>query len=195
LDVLFFKSKITSLKLMAVGIALIGTYLSITANGRIEFNSSNFTGNMLMVCAMLSWALFTLLNKSLQGKYSGLCMTTYQTFFGALCLIPLSILEFREWGLFSLLAFWHVLFLAICCSVGGYVLYMYVLKHLDVAITTIYLNVVPIIGVAGGHFFLNETVFPIQIVGGLLTILAILVVNIDTVMQKRSIICENCNEH
>ncbi len=195
LDVLFFNSKITALKLVAVGIALLGTYLSITANGKIEFSSNNFIGNMLMVCAMVSWALFTLLNKSLQGKYSGLCMTTYQTIFGTLCLIPLSALEFREWGLFSLLAFWHVLFLAICCSVGCYVLYMYVLKHLDVAITTIYLNVVPIIGVAGGYYFLNESVYPIQIVGGLLTIVAILVVNIDTVMQRRNITCENCNDH
>lgn len=195
LDVLFFDSKITFLKLMAVGIALIGTYLSITANGKIEFNSSNFTGNILMVCAMLSWALYTLLNKSLQGKYSGLCMTTYQTIFGTLCLIPLSILECGEWRLFSLMAFWHVLFLAICCSVGCYLLYMYVLKHLDVAITTIYLNVVPIIGVVGGHYFLNESVFPIQIVGGLLTIVAILVVNIDTVMQRRNITYENCNDH
>jgi drug/metabolite transporter (DMT)-like permease len=195
LDVLFFDSKITPLKLIAIGIALIGTYLSITANGKIELNSSNFIGNILMVCAMLSWALYTLINKSLQSKYSGVCMTTYQTIFGTLCLIPLSFLECREWRLFSLVAFWHVLFLAICCSVGCYLLYMYVLKHLDVAITTIYLNVVPIIGVVSGHYFLNESIFLIQIIGGLLTILAIFVINIDTIMQRRNIAYENCNDH
>jgi drug/metabolite transporter (DMT)-like permease len=185
LDVLFFKSKITPLKLMAVGIALIGTYLSITANGKIEFNSNHFLGNILMICAMVSWALYTLINKSLQGRYSGVCMTTYQTIFGTLCLVPLSILEYSEWRLFSLLAFGHVLFLAIGCSVICYLLYMYVLKHLDVAITTIYLSAVPVIGVVSGHYFLNESVFPIQMVGGLLTILAILAVNIDSVIQRR----------
>lgn len=185
LDVLFFKSKITPLKLMAVGIALIGTYLSITANGKIEFNSNHFLGNILMICAMVSWALYTLINKSLQGGYSGVCMTTYQTIFGTLCLVPLSILEYSEWRIFSLLAFGHVLFLAIGCSVICYLLYMYVLKHLDVAITTIYLSAVPVIGVVSGQYFLKESVFPIQMMGGLLTILAIVAVNIDSIMQRR----------
>lgn len=185
LDVLFFHSKITGLKLLAVGIALIGTYLSVTANGKIEFNSINFKGNMLMIGAMVSWALYTLLNKSLQGKYSGVCMITYQTSFGTLCLLPLALLEYQEWRAFSIMAFWHVLFLAICCSVGCYLLYMYVLKHLDVAITTIYLNVVPIIGVVSGHYFLNETVFPIQLIGGLLTIAAIVAINADMVLQRK----------
>lgn len=185
LDVLFFKSKITPLKLMAVGIALIGTYLSITANGKIEFNSNHFLGNILMICAMVSWALYTLINKSLQGRYSGVCMTTYQTIFGTLCLVPLSILEYSEWRLFSLLVFGHVLFLAIGCSVICYLLYMYVLKHLDVAITTIYLSAVPVIGVVSGQYFLKESVFPIQMMGGLLTILAIVAVNIDSIMQRR----------
>ncbi|SFM08027.1 DMT family transporter [Pelosinus propionicus] len=195
LDVLFFKSKITPLKLAAVGIAVLGTYLSITANGKIEFNSNHFLGNILMICAMISWALYTLINKSLQGRYSGICMTTYQTIIGTLCLVPVSILEYSDWRVFSLLAFWHVLFLAIGCSVICYVFYMYVLKHLDVAITTIYLSAVPVIGVVSGHYFLKESVFPIQMMGGMLTILAIIAVNIDSVKAKENSSCENCNDY
>jgi len=179
LDVLFFRSKISTLKLLAAVIAVAGTYLSVTANGQIEFSSANFKGNLFMVGAMLSWVLYTLVNKSLQRKYSGICMITYQTIIGTMCLFPLSLFEFKEWRLFSMTAMGHILYLAVCCSVGCYLLYMYALRRLDVAITTVYLNLVPVVGVVSGYFVLHERVLPIQLAGGLLTFLAIIVVNLD----------------
>lgn len=187
LDVLFFHSNLSILKLAGVGIAIAGTYLSVTANGEMDLSSRHFIGNLFMLGAMLSWALYTLVNKNLQGKYSGLFLTTYQTVIGTVCLAPLSIMESKQWQVFSLTAFWHVLFLAICCSVICYLLYMYVLKHLDVVITTLYLNLVPVVGVMSGYLVLNESVLPIQIVGGLLTILAIFIVNLDQIIQGRKL--------
>jgi len=187
LDILFFHSKISILKLAGVGIAIVGTYLSVTANGEMNFSSINFKGNMFMLGAMLSWALFTLVNKNLQVKYSGIFLTTYQTIIGTVCLAPLSIVEYEQWKLFSLTSFLHVLFLAICCSVVCYLLYMYVLKRLGVAITTLYLNLVPVVGVVSGYLVLNEKVLSIQIFGGLITILAIFIVNLDQIIQRRKL--------
>jgi len=185
LELLFFPSNLSMLKVVGVGIAIVGTYLSVTANGEMEFNSKNFIGNLFMLGAMLSWALYTLVNKNLQVKYSGLFLTTYQTVIGTVCLAPLSMVEYAQWQPFSLTAFVHVLFLAICCSVICYLLYMYVLKHLDVVITTLYLNLVPVVGVVSGYLVLNESVLPIQIFGGLLTLLAILIVNWDQIIQGK----------
>ncbi len=186
LDVIFFRSRISLVKLLGVGIALVGAYLAVTANGKVEFNSANFKGNIFMVCAMLSWSFYTMVNKSLQGKYSGVFLTTYQTIFGTLCLIPLSLFEYREWRLFSLITLWNIIFLAVFCSVAGYLLYMFALKRLDVAITTIYLNLVPVVGVVCGYLILNERVLPIQLVGGLITLLAIIIVNFELVIFQRS---------
>ena len=129
LDALFFQSRISFMKLSGVIIAVGGSYLAVTGNGKAELNSTHFYGNMLMICAMLSWALFTLVNKSLQEKYSGLFLTTYQTIFGTLCFIPFSLYEYKEWKLFSLTALGNILFLAFFCSVGGYLLYTYALKR------------------------------------------------------------------
>ncbi len=185
LDVLFFRSKATFLKIAGVGIAVIGTYFSVTANGQLSFSSANFKGNILMVCAMLAWAFYTLINKFLQRSYSGLCMTTYQTIFGTVLLVPLALLEIKEWRMFSLISFWHILFLAVCCTVLGYWFYLYALKHLDVTITTIYLNLVPLVGVAGGYLFLQESVLPVQLIGGLITFVAIIVVNLEAVSHPR----------
>ncbi len=101
LDVLFFHGRVSGLKILGIGLAVIGTYLAVTANGKLELNSGNFLGNMLMVGAMLSWSFYTLINKSLQEKYTGVFLTTWQTVFGTLCLIPLSLVEYKEWGWFS----------------------------------------------------------------------------------------------
>lgn len=179
LDIFFFKSRASVFKLIAIIMTIAGMYLSVTANGKFSIGSSNFLGNMLMLAAMLSWALYTLVNKSLQGKYSGVVLTTYQTIAGTLCLIPLSALEYKSWHGFSLVALGNVLYLALFCSVVCYLLYMYVLRRLDVTVTTLYLNLVPIIGVSGGYLILNEQIMPSQLVGGGLTLIAIIIANCE----------------
>lgn len=185
LDILFFGARVSAVKLLAIGIAVVGAYFSVTANGQLDLNSDNFVGNMLVLGAMLSWTCYTLVSKSLQKKYSGMTMTTYQTVIGTGFLIPLSFTEYSQWQLPSLNAWGHILFLAICCSVLGYLFYMYVLKQLDVAITTLYLNLVPAVGVVSGYFILGESVLPIQIAGGALTLVAIIVMNWERVKQEK----------
>lgn len=179
LDVLFFHAPLSPLKAVGMALAIIGMYLSVTANGKLDFNSEHFTGNLFVMGAMLAWTFYTLVNKSLQNKYTGLGMTTFQTMLGTLFLLPLSLSEWDEWRAFSLTAFWHILFLAVGCSVICYLLYMYALKQLDVAITTLYLNLVPVVGVLGGYFILGESVLPVQLAGGALTLAAIVVMNLD----------------
>ena len=183
LDILFFGSKVSAVKAASIAIAIIGTYFSVTANGQLDFNSATFAGNLFVIGAMLSWTFYTLVSKSLQDKYSGMSMTTYQTVIGTVFLIPLSLTETGEWQVFSLTAMGHMLFLAVCCSVACYLLYMYVLKHLDVAITTLYLNLVPVVGVISGYFLLGESVLPIQLAGGALTLLAIIIMNFERSKQ------------
>ena len=184
MDTLVFKTKVSLIKCIGILIAMLGAYLAITANGQLDFSSQTFIGNLFVVGAMLSWSLYTLLNKSFQGKYSGLFLTTYQSLFGTMFLIPLSLFEYNQWHFFSLTAFGNILFLAIGCSALGYFLYIYALSKLDVTITTLYLNLMSIIGVLGGHFFLQETIFPTQIAGGALIIFSIIMINFITLPTK-----------
>lgn len=190
LDVLVFKTKIPFIQSLGIIGAMSGAYLAITANGQLDFSSQTFKGNLCIVGAMLSWSLYTLLNKSLNGKYSGLFLTTYQTLFGTLFLIPLSLFESSQWHLFSWNALGNIFYLAICCSALGYFLYIYALSKLDVTITTLYLNLMSIIGVLSGYFFLGETIFPAQILGGGMILISIIIINFATSPAKE-IPCNN----
>lgn len=179
LNIFFFKARLSGLEVIGSAIGLIGAYLTITANGDLSLASDNFKGNMLMIGAMFSWAIFTLLSKKIQHKYSSLCIVTYQTIFATITLLPLACFEYQKWQPFSLLALTQVLFLAVFCSALGNYLYVYALKILDVTVTTIYLNLVPIVGVIAGSLILNETVLPIQLLGGTIIISAILIINLE----------------
>lgn len=179
LDMIIFKTRVSAIKLLGMGCAVAGAYLAVTANGQVDFNSATFKGNLFMVFAMLTWALYTLLSKSLQDKYSGLFLTTYQTLFGTLLLVPASLLEYKQWHLFSLMAFCNILFLAVFCSAIGYFLYIYALRRLDVAITTLYMNLTPIVGVISGYLVLKETILPVQLLGGVLVIIVIIMINLE----------------
>ncbi|WP_378954565.1 DMT family transporter [Pelosinus sp. sgz500959] len=185
LDVLVFKTKIPLIQSLGIIGAMSGAYLAITANGQLDFSSQTFKGNLCIVGAMLSWSLYTLLNKSLNGKYSGLFLTTYQTLFGTIFLIPLSLFEYSQWHFFSWNALSNIFYLAICCSALGYFLYIYALSKLDVTITTLYLNLMSIIGVLSGHFFLAETIFPTQILGGIMILISIIIINFANSPTKK----------
>lgn len=184
MDIIVFKTKVPLIQIIGILVAMCGAYLSITANGQINFSSETFIGNLYVVGAMLSWTGYTLLNKSFKGEYSGLFLTTYQTLFGTLFLLPLSFFEHNQWHVFSLHALGNILYLAICCSALGYFLYIYALSHLDVTITTLYLNLMSIVGVIGGCFILSETVFPAQLLGGTMIIISIIMINFATSIKK-----------
>lgn len=177
MDVIIFRTKISVIQMMGIACATIGAYMTITANTQPDFSSATFKGNLLVVGAMLSWALYTLLNKSLQDKYSGLFLSTYQMLFGTLILALMSLVEYNQWRMFSLNAVGSILYLAVFPSAACYFLYSYALKKLDVAITTLYLNLVPVVGVLSGWCILDEIILPIQILGGAIIILGIMIVN------------------
>ncbi len=178
LDICFYRTKVSATQCLGMVLAIAGTYLAITANGQVRLDSVHFKGNVLIVCAMVSWVLYTLCNKSFGAKYSGLSVTAWQHMLGTALLIPLAITEYQQWKLFPVSILLHIIFLAAFCSAGCYLLYIYALRKLDVAATTMYLNLVPIVGVICGHLLLGETVLPVQLLGGAVIIGGILLVNL-----------------
>lgn len=180
LDVLVYRTRVTTLQCLGMLVAFGGTYLAVTAYGQVRLDSANFKGNLLIVCAMVTWALYTLYNKSLGNTYSGLFVTAFQNLFGTVFLLPLSFSEIKQWEPFPLQAWAGIVFLAIFCSAGCYFLYLYALRKLDVTVTTMYLNLVPIVGVVSGHLFLQETILPIQYWGGVIIVAGIAIVHMKT---------------
>ena len=191
LNMIFFKARLSGLEAIGVCIGLGGAYLTVTANGHLDFSSDTFKGNLFMIGAMIAWAFYTVFSKHLQSMYSGLFLVTWQTIFATILLLPMACVEYQEWHVFSMQALLQIIYLAVVCSGLGYFFYVYALKVLDVAITTLYLNLVPVIGVISGYFILAESILPIQMVGGVVIIFAIVIANLDKTLKllKKSKSC------
>lgn len=177
LDVLIYRTRLSGLQLAGLLLSLAGTYLAVSANGQVSFDSAHFKGNLWMAGAMITWSVYTLYSKSLGSRYSGLRSTACQQLVGTALLIPAALTEYQAWAPVAPTVWLHILFLAVCCSAGCYLLYTYALRRLDVASTTLYLNLVPLIGVAGGYVLLGERILPVQLAGGAVILLGIVAVN------------------
>lgn len=179
LNMVFYRARLSLLEAAGVLVGLFGAYLTVTANGGLDFSSDTFQGNLLMIGAIVAWAFYTALSKHLQTEYSGIFLVAWQTIFATVLLVPFALVEYNQWRAFSFHSFLQILYLAVVCSGLGYFLYVYALKALDVVVTTLYLNLVPVIGVVSGYLILGETILPAQMAGGAIIILAIFIVNAD----------------
>ena len=173
LEARFFKMKITARIITSIILSIIGVYLVISVNGTLEFSSSTFKGNILIMGAMLSWVIYTVLNKSFSDKHSSLTLTSYQTFVSIFLFIPFIIPEEHAWRAMTLIPFLTLLYLGICCSACAYFFYIYASKRLGPTVSSTYLNLIPVVTVISGYFVLDEKLALIQIGGMVLIMLSL----------------------
>ena len=69
-EVLLYKLKINLKMIYCIILSIIGVYLVITVNGKLDFSSSMLKGNLLMLGAMIAWVIYTIINKGLGKNYS-----------------------------------------------------------------------------------------------------------------------------
>ena len=43
-------------------LSIVGVYLVVTVDGRLDFSSARFYGNLLMMGSMICWVVYTFLN-------------------------------------------------------------------------------------------------------------------------------------
>ena len=119
-----------------------------------------------MLGAAFSWVIYSLATRPLNKRYSQLAVVTYQTLFGTVTLVPFALLEAGQWQPLSNAILLHVAYLGIFCSAIGYYLYVYALDILGVSSVSLFINLIPVVSVAGGFFLLHETVTSLQLIGG-----------------------------
>lgn len=177
IEMIYYRNHISVFKGLGVLLSVLGVYLIIHSSTATSANPHLLLGNLLMLGACISWVTYVMFSKKLKGRYSGLALTTYHTFFGTLFLLPFSLSEYQSWIPIPPNAAWNIIFLALFCSAAGYFMYQYALSKLDTITVSTYINLIPVVGVTGGIFFLRETILPIQIIGGIIIIVSVFIVS------------------
>lgn len=169
-EALVFHMHISHRAVICIAISILGVYLVISVNGRLEFASSTFLGNILVMGAMVCWVIYTLLSRNLQARYDSITLVAYQSLSSIFLFMPFVIPEIPQWHGISTIPLLNLLYLGIFCSAFSYYFYLYATQKLGATLSSAFLNLTPVISVAAGYIVLDEKLALPQF-GGLALIL------------------------
>jgi drug/metabolite transporter (DMT)-like permease len=174
-DALLFRARVSWHAIVGVVLSAVGVAFVVGKPGTGE--AVSWAGDLFMFGACLSWVVYIFLSRNLHERMSEIAITAYQSIFGTAFLIPLALLEMRQWAPITLAAGLSLGYLALFCSALSNFLYVYALSALGAVKVSPYINLIPVVGVIGGVAILGETVTWIQVAGGVVILAGVLLVN------------------
>ncbi|MCL7747391.1 DMT family transporter [Halalkalibacter alkaliphilus] len=157
------KRNIIGLLLAFAGVVTIITEGNIMALVRFQFEPIDF----ILLGAVITWALYSVLGRIVLRKYSSIVSTTYAVGFGTLFLLPFSLFE-KPWehvAASTWEAWLAIAHMSVFVTVLGFILYYYGIQKIGAAKASIFINVMPVSAVLMATIFLGEKLTVATIIG------------------------------
>jgi drug/metabolite transporter (DMT)-like permease len=171
-----FMERLARRQIFGIGVAAVGAFVVI-AGGTLSFeNNANFLfGCVILLATPVLWTVYSLVGKRVMERYDAFLVVSYVNALGGLCLVPFSLAEGSFGQLLSMGVYeWSaILFLAVTCSVVGYFIWFYVLKHAGAAVTSSFLFAEPVVTVLFAVQFAGEQLNLPILGGGVLIFLGV----------------------
>jgi drug/metabolite transporter (DMT)-like permease len=161
--------KTTTRRIVALIISTLGV-LAVIDPRNAELSPSLFWGNMSLLAAALTWALYSVLVRKV-SKFTDMVTSSAIMFIGGL---PTSILmgawelKTQGMGVITPGIVGGVLFLGIISTAFAMFMWNYAFAELPAAVASLTFFAQPVVGTILGALFLNETITPLFIFGGVL---------------------------
>ncbi len=163
------KERLTVRIVAGLALATAGVVLIIRSHhGELSFSSSEVAGDLLTLCATITWALYTITAKPLLEKYSAVKVTAYNMAAGSFLLLPVSMngLINQPWSSISLLSWAAMAFASFIAAGVAYVFWYQGVKEIGVTRTMVYHYLMPFAAVLFAAFALGERITLLQCIGG-----------------------------
>jgi len=172
------RQKISLMRWLCVILSLLGAYFVIKTDG--TDGAGTLKGNLLMVGACLIWTGYILISPELMAACSSMRVTTWQAVCALITLVPFAIAERGSWTPVSAKAWLCIFLLAAICSALCYVLYGVAIRACDPLTVSLSININPVAACVGGALLLGEMLSGMQLFGGVLIILSMLLDAFET---------------
>ncbi|MBT2640439.1 DMT family transporter [Bacillus sp. ISL-39] len=155
-----------SMAISMLGVLVVITHGSVERMLALQFN----VGDLIMVLAVISWALYSIYIKKISGKLPSLAIFGFTLAIGFMLMIPavaveLSIVPVGTVGLEE----WTALFyIGIFPSICSFLLWNRGVAMIGPSKASISLNLIPVFGTLFAFFVLGEVISVPQIIGGCL---------------------------
>jgi drug/metabolite transporter (DMT)-like permease len=186
LALIFFKEKLTKVKILGFAIATVGGFLLVTGGdlGIFSPTTPNFLGYLFALLTPMIWALYSIITKRIIRNKSNFKTLKYIAYFGTIELFIIVILNnelliFIQ-NFFNIYVFLIGIYLGIGCYIIGYFIWQKSQKELKSSKGASFLYVEPFLTLLFS-ILLNrtETVLLWNIVGGVIVLVAVLVINYE----------------
>ena len=159
----------TPRRLIALAVSTMGV-LAVIDPRSAEFSSSLFWGNMSLIAAALTWALYSVLVRKVSQSTDVITSTAIMLAGG----LPSSILfgavelKTQSMGIITPGIIGGILFLGIISTAIAMFLWNYAFAEIPAAIASLTFFAQPVVGTLLGWLFLGEKITPLFIFGGVL---------------------------
>ena len=156
---------------VGVGIAFCGIFIIVFERG-IDFRSGYAIGNLLLLIAMIAWALYTVLGRELVLRYGAFTTSSATMILGTVMFIPFGLYGSigADYSMLTINHLWGLLYLSMGTSIFAYLLWYYALSRITASRVAIFANLQPILTTILAVVLLGQTITTPFIIGGCITL-------------------------
>jgi drug/metabolite transporter (DMT)-like permease len=170
----FLKERLSLLGCLGIIISFVGVAI-ISFSGKGGFN---FTpGTLLIVLASFSESIAFIMQKRFLHKYTGLELATYMMWAGTIFMLIFLPELLRELPGATLMPTLSIIYLGLFPAAISYVAWSYTLARISASVATSFLNLSPVLALLISWLWLHEVPVLLEIVGGVIVIVGVLIVN------------------
>ncbi len=168
---LLFKRDPTIPMVVGIFICVFGIIMVIGADFDILFEG-RFVGYLLCFGAIFSWNTYNFMTAHLKEKYSAITLTFNQLVCTILLSLPFALSALPKPEDMTMPVVGGILFLGFISAGVGFLVYVYALGVLGPTTMAVYSNFLPVTATLFGWILLGELIGGIQLMGGVIVILA-----------------------
>lgn len=180
LSAALFGDRLRPHRWLGIAVALAGVWCVVSRGDFTNLAGAGVGwGELFMLAAVTSWALYTVIGRKVLAGLSPLAATNYAALWGTLLLGLVAAPHFGEvhaaqfgWGIVGALVYLGVLGTAL-----AFVWYYISIKRLGAPVAAIFTNLVPVFGAAFGVLLLSEPLLPSMLIGGAIAICGVFMVS------------------
>ncbi|MCC7352448.1 MAG: EamA family transporter [Anaerolineae bacterium] len=171
LAALWLQEKMGYARLVGIGASVLGVAVIVLVDRAASWGGT-LLGDLLLVGAAISWAVYSILSKELEREASPVILSAATVSLGAVFILPFAGYEalVQPLALPSLDGWLAIGYLGLVASTVPILLWNYALRRMDASEAAVYVNLVPVVGVGTAVLWLHEAVTPAQVLGGLLVL-------------------------
>ncbi|HAD82620.1 MAG: hypothetical protein A2509_01065 [Candidatus Edwardsbacteria bacterium RIFOXYD12_FULL_50_11] len=164
---LALREKITARKLLGIIVSFAGLFAVVRWGTSDPINFNYLWGVLITLGAPISWAIYTIVGKPMMSREDPSLITMSAILWGSL---PLVFFIPGNLAQLPAPAWWALAFLTLVCTIFGFLVWSWALKHTEAARLGAVVYLIPLVTVLSGIFLLGENLTAGLVIGGMILI-------------------------